>query len=151
MPAIRTVKVRQLTSAFGTSKCCRNPSTVVYFFDVPFVRFSCWRQRVQFGCPVFVFLTFQMSCQGMWTGEIHRKSHQFYCQGDFSCISLTEKFLTSYPFRWAIQLEMASVTPWKCMGWVHSGYWAGIAFYFQSINQSINFIYPRIYSVALKC
>jgi len=24
-------------------------------------------------------------------------------------------------------------------------------FYFQSINQSINFIYPRIYSVALKC
>ena len=48
--------------------------------------------------PVFVFQTFQMSCsyillshalcsmprQKLWTGEIHRKSQQFYCQGVFS-------------------------------------------------------------------
>ena len=122
-------------------------------FWVPFVRFICWRLSVHFGCSfscsfasVFVFQTFQMSCsyilvshalrtmprQKLWTGEVHRKSQQFYCQGDFSWISLTEEFLTSYPFRWGIQLEMASVTPWKCMGWLHVGYWAGKAFYCNS-------------------
>ena len=101
--------------------------------------------------PVFVFQTFQMlwsyillshalcsmSRQKLWTGEIHRKSHQFYCQGDFSWISLTEEFLTSYPFRWGIQLEMASATPWKCMGWLHVGYWAGIVFYLTVMSTSV--------------
>ena len=133
-------------------------------FWVPDVWFICWRLSAQFGCSfscsfasVFVFQTFQMSRsyislnhalrtmprQKLWTGEIHRKSQQFYCQGDFSWISLTEEFLTSYPFRWGIQLEMASVTPWKCMGWLHVGYLTGKAFYCNSyvhIRSALTFL-----------
>ena len=76
-----------------------------------------------------------MPRQKLWTGGIHRKSHQFYCQGDFSCISLTEKFLTSYPTVGDGQcytLEVHGLSTFRVLGW-HS--------ILLSINQSINKLY----------
>ena len=38
--------------------------------------------------------------QKLWIGEMHRESQQSYCQGNFSCISLTKEFLTFFPLRY---------------------------------------------------
>ena len=82
----------------------------------------------------FSHALYSLPRQKLWTGEIHRESQQSYCQEDFSWISLTKEFLTSYPFRYSGRWP-AYVTPCKCMGWLHVRYW-----YYVHIRSALPFL-----------
>ena len=63
----------------------------------------------------------------LWILKIHRESQQSYCQEDFSWISPSEEFLTSYPFRYSGRW------PASHPGSAWAGYMSGIGLFILTV------------------